>query len=221
MLPTFTTQLEDVKSKIAAIGENLIKANETILEAITSCDKEKFDTARSFIKNISSKTSDIDNAIIKILALYTPEAKDLRQVVAYFKITNELSRACSNTRSFIRGFSDVCDDLDVTMVKEYAIPMQASTIRAIKTTISMIHCDDTDELQERYEEVLIEENKADDLYAMIEKQLIQKADAADGGFEKYHRMLRALRKSEKIAGRAISMANLLLYIKVGGELQAS
>ncbi len=221
MLPTFTTQLEDVKAKIAAIGENLIKANETILEAITSCDKEKFDTARSFIKNISSKTSDIDNTIIKILALYTPEAKDLRQVVAYFKITNELSRACSNTRSFIRGFSDVCDELDVTMVKEYAIPMQASTIRAIKTTIKMIHCDDMDELQEYYEEVLIEENKADDLYAMIEKQLIQKADAADGGFEKYHRMLRALRKSEKIAGRAISMANLLLYIKVGGELQAS
>ncbi len=220
MLPTFTTQLEDVKTKIAAIGENLIKANETILEAIESCDDEKFNGARSYIKNISAKTTDIDNTIIKILALYTPEAKDLRQVVAYFKITNELSRACSNTRSFIRGFSDVCDELDVAMVKEYALPMQGSTIRAIKTTISMIRCEDIDELQERYEDVLIEENKADDLYAMIEKQLIQKADAADGGFEKYHRMLRALRKSEKIAGRAISMANLLLYIKVGGELQA-
>ena len=221
MLPTFTTSLKDVKEKITAIGSDLIRSNEIIAEAIVDCDVEKFNEAKNYIKNISSKTNEIDNAIIKILALYTPEARDLRQVVAYFKFTNELARACSNTRSFIRGFSNVCTDLDVEMINEYAIPMQNSTIRAVKTAVSMIECDDEDELQERYEEVLIEENKADDLYAMIEKNLIKKADADHGGFQKYHRMLRALRKSEKVAGRAISMANLLVYAKMGGELHAS
>lgn len=221
MLPTFKTNLNDVKQHITEIGTDLITSNEIILDAITDCDVEKFNNARNKIKNITSKTNDIDNAIIKILALYTPEAKDLRQVVAYFKLTNELSRACSNTRSFIRGFTDVCGDLDVEMIKEYALPMQKSTIRATQIAVSMIDCEDKDDLQERYEEVLIEENKADDLYAMIEKNLIQKAETASGSFEKYHRMLRALRKSEKIAGRAISMANLLLYAKIGGELSAS
>jgi len=42
--------------------------------------------------------------IIKILALHSPEAKDLREVVAYLKITNEILRASSNTRSLIRVF---------------------------------------------------------------------------------------------------------------------
>ncbi|MBA1437692.1 MAG: hypothetical protein FAF05_01670 [Epsilonproteobacteria bacterium] len=221
MLATFKTSLEDVKTKITNIGNDLIKANETIAEAITDCDTQRFNKARSYVKNISAKTNEIDNAIIKILALYTPEARDLRQVVAYFKITNELARACSNTRSFIRGFSDVCRELDVEMIQEYAVAMQRSTIKAATIAVSMINCEDADELQEHYEEVLIEENKTDDLYTMLEKNLIQKAESSSGEFEKYHRMLRALRKSEKVAGRAISMANLLLYAKVGGELHAS
>ena len=221
MLQTFKTSVNEVQEKITNIGEDLVKANEILVDAIISCDVEKFNEARGYIKNISSKTSDIDNLIIKILALYSPEAKDLRQVVAYFKITNELARACANTRSFIRGFADICSNLEKQTINEYAIPMQKSTIRAVKITVSMINCVDSDELREMYEEVLIEENKTDDLYSMIEKNLIQKADTANGEFEKYHRMLRALRKSEKVAGRAISMANLLLYANVGGEFQAS
>ena len=218
MLPTFKTNLDDIRNKITRIGEDLTSSNELILQALQTCDEDKFNEARNYIKNITSKTDEIDNAIIKVLALFTPEAKDLRQVVAYFKITNELARACSNTRSFIRGFTDVCKDLDVKEINEYATLMQTSTVKAIHTTIKMINIDDIDELQEMYEEVLIEENKADDLYEMIERKLVEQAENSNT-FEKYHRMLRALRKSEKIASRAISVANLLVYIKIGGNIQ--
>jgi len=219
MLPTFQTNLKDVREKIIAIGEDLVTSNELILEALQNCDTKKFSEARNYIKNISSRTDEIDNAIIKILALYTPEARDLRQVVAYFKIVNEIARACSNTRSFIRGFTDVCNELDVETINEYTLPMQTSTVKAIKTSIEMMKVDDVDELQEMYESVLIEENKADDLYEMIERKLVTQAENSAKSFEKYHKMLRALRKSEKIAGRAISVANLLVYIKMGGHLQ--
>ena len=217
MLQTFKANLDEIRQKITKIGEDLVKSNELILEALQSCDEEKFNEARNCIKNITSKTDEIDNAVIKVLALYTPEARDLRQVVAYFKITNELSRACSNTRSFIRGFTDVFKDLDVKEINEYAILMQTSTVKAIRTTVKMINVDDADELQEMYEEVLIEENKADDLYEMIERKLVEQAEASNT-FEKYHKMLRALRKSEKIANRAISVANLLAYVKIGGHI---
>jgi len=218
MVQTFKQNVDDVKNKITAIGNDLVKANELILAALKDCNEEKFNEARNSIKNITSRTDEIDNAIIKILALYTPEARDLRQVVAYFKITNEIARACSNTRSFIRGFTAVCKDLDVDTINEYTVPMQASTVKAITTSINMINVDDADELQEMYEEVLIEENKADDLYEMIERKLVAQAENCSNSFEKFHKMLRALRKSEKIAGRAISVANLLVYIKVGGSL---
>jgi len=216
MLSNFQTNLDEIKSKIVKIGEGLLKANTLVNESLATCDHEKFQEARSHIKNINSKADDIDNLIIKVLALYTPEARDLRQVIAYLKITNELSRACSNTRSFIRGFTDVCQDVDVATINEYAVPMQTSTVSAIKLTLSMLECEDEEEIQEIYNDVLIEENKTDDLYEMVERNLSQQADGLKS-FDKFHKMLRALRKSGKIASRAISIANLLVYAKVGGN----
>ena len=216
MLSKFEENLKEIKVKITDIGDGLVKANELLLEAIQSCDNEKFNEARSYIKNISAKSDDIDNNIIKVLALYTPEARDLRQVIAYLKITNELARACSNTRSFIRGFTDVCTELEVETINEYAVPMQASTVKAVGLSISMINVEDEDEIREIYNDVLIEENKTDDLYEMVERNLSLQADDSNN-FEKFHKMLRALRKSSKISSRAISIANLLLYAKVGGN----
>ncbi len=220
MLPTFRESLDNVKESIYTLGKNLVEANEVILESLKQCDKTKFEDAKKYLKNISNKTNDIDNEIIKILALYSPEARDLRRVVAYLKIVHEIQRAYSNTRNFIRGFNDICDDLDLETINEYAIPMQTSTIKALKISIEMVNVEDADELQDMYEDVLIEENKADDLYEMIERNLIAQAENSSTNFEKFHKMLRALRKGEKIANRAISIANLLLYIEVGGSLNS-
>jgi len=216
MLPTFKTSLDEIREKLTHIGENLVNANRLILKALSNCEENTFNDARDSIKNITAKADEIDNAVIKVLALYSPEAKDLRRIVAYFKISNELARACSNTRNFIRGFIDVCKDLDIKEINEYATLMQTSTLKAATTTVKMIHVDDMDELQEMYEVVIIEENKADDLYEMIERKLVEEAEGSNT-FEKYHKMLKALRKSEKIASRATTVAELLLYIKIGGN----
>lgn len=217
MLTNFKEDIDSIQDSVKSIGEGLLKANETLLDGVKTCDMASFEEAKSYIKNVSQKTSNIDNEIIRVLALYNPEAKDLRQVVSYFKITNELLRATTNTRSFIKGFTDVCKDIDVKVLNEYTIPMQKATVKALNQAVSMITIDCEDELRETYNEVLIEENKTDDLYEMIEKQLFAQAKESDD-FEKFHNMLKALRKSEKVADRASSIANLLLYIKVGGNI---
>jgi len=218
MIKNYDTELESVKKEIVKIATGLNKANELILEAIKTCDKNLFNDAKSHIKNITSKTNYIDNHIIKLLALYAPEATDLRQVIAYLKITTELLRASTNTRSFIRGFTDVCKDVDINMINEYAIPLQKSTTKAINIMTSMLDIDCSDELQDCFNDVLIEENKTDDLYAILEKNILNNSKKTDS-FEKVHKILKAFRKSAKIADRTISIANLLVYIKVGGTLQ--
>jgi len=218
MIKNYDVELESVKKEIVEIANGLHRANELILEAIKTCDKNMFNDAKNHIKNITSKTNDIDNNIIKLLALYAPEARDLRQVVAYLKITTELLRASTNTRSFIRGFIDVCKDVDINTINEYAIPLQNSTAKAIKIMTSMLDIDCPDELQDCFNEVLIEENKTDDLYELLEKNILNNSKKTDN-FEKVHKILRAFRKSAKIADRTISIANLLVYIKVGGTLQ--
>ncbi len=219
MSTNFQENLTEIQSKVTEIGTGLLEANKLLLSALKDGDVSNFSIAKSYIKNISSRTDDIDNRIIKVLALYTPEARDLRHVIAYLKITNDLARACSSTRSFIRGFMDVCSDIDIETINEYAVPMQASTVRAIELSLSLLVCEDTDEIQEIYNEVLIEESKTDELYEMVERNLSLQADGSNS-FEKFHKMLRALRKSGKIASRTISIANLLVYAKIGGALRS-
>ncbi|MFA6137526.1 MAG: PhoU domain-containing protein [Sulfurimonas sp.] len=217
MLAKYENKLLKIKESIFEIGTGLISANKLILEGFENCDIEKFNGAKSYIKNISNKTSHIDRDIITILALQSPEASDLRAMVSYLKITNELLRACANTRNFIKGFVNVCSEVDLKTINDYAIPMQKSTVEALEHAIAMINVDCVDEIQECFNKVLIAENKTDELFEMIEVNLMEQSKAVEE-FGKYHKMLSALRKSEKIADRAMSIASLLLFARIGGEI---
>ena len=217
MLPQYKEKLSEIKGSVIEIAKGLCKANEMILEAMGECDEAKFKEAREYIRNVGDKTTSIDNNIVKTLALYSPEAKDLRLLVAYLKVTNELVRASSNTRSFIKGFTITCVELDKEIITEYAMPMQRATVEALQSMVEMINNKDSDEVQELYSKVLISESKSDDLYDMIETSVLAKEELK-ADFKTTNKMLSSLRKSEKIADRALSIASLLLYASIGGEI---
>ncbi len=218
MLKSYDEDLNVIKNSIKDVSKKVLDANKALLEATMDCNNEKFLEAKIDIKNLSSTLNDIDNEIIKVLALHSPEARDLREVIAYFKITNELLRASSNTRSLIKAFIRDCKDVDPELIKAYVIPLQKSTIKALEYSSSMIGLDDVDELKDILHEIIVEEDKTDELYGMLEKKIFTELkDSSD--FEKTHNILKAFRRSAKIADRAISIANLILYIFQGGELQ--
>ena len=217
MLANYEEKLIEIKTEIIAIGAGLLKANEMIIEGLINCDESHLVTAKSYIVNVSNIVKEIDNNIITTLALHSPEAKDLRRMVSYFKITNEFLRASSNTRNFIKGFIQECESVDPKIINDYAIPMQKSTVEAIKYSVDMLSIDCVDEIQECFNKVVIAENKTDDLYELIETELfLQKTKEEE--FVKYHKLLVILRRSEKIADRAMSIASLLLYANNGGEI---
>ena len=217
MLANYEEKLSEIKKDIISIGTGLLKANEMIVDGLQNCEQSFLIDAKSHIANVSNKVKDIDNNIITTLALHSPEAKDLRRMVSYFKITNEFLRASSNTRNFIKGFLQECENVDTKIIHDYAIPMQKSTVDAIKYTVDMLAIDCVDEIQECFNKVVIAENKTDDLYEMIETELLLHKPKEDE-FSRYHKLLVILRRSEKIADRAMSIASLLLYANNGGEL---
>ena len=219
MLDNYKKEIISIKSSIKEIISSILEANKTFLSAaLNECNEEEFNKAKLYLKNFSQRIEDVDNDIVKILALFTPEAKDLREVVAYFKIDNELLRASSNTRSLIRGFVENCRLVDRSIINDYLVPLQRSAIRALEMTLKMMDMDDVDELKDLFHSVIVEEDKTDDLYAMLEKKIIENIKESDD-FTRVHKMLRAFRRSEKIADRTISIANLLLYIQDGGRLR--
>ncbi len=72
-------------------------------------------------------------------------------------------------------------------------------------------------MQECFRKIVVYESKTDDLSQMIEADLIAKLKT-ENDFDTINKIISSFRKSEKIADRVLSIASLLLYAEIGGEL---
>jgi len=219
MLESYENHVENTKDSIKNIVENIIEANKLFIKSIqNNCENEEFNKAKQVLKNITPKINDIDNELIKILALYSPEAKDLREIIAYFKINNELLRTTANTKNLIIDFINECKKVEVNIIDNYILPLQTSAIQAFEYIDLMMGIEDINILKDSFHKILVEQHKTDDLYSLLEKKVFENLqDKSD--FEKIYKMLRACRRSKKIVDRAVSISHFLVYIKEGGILE--
>jgi len=221
MLSTEKEKLKTIVEQIKALGQSTLSTSEDILEALKNCDSS---CDMSQIHVLSKKQryeaiDEIDNLIITVFALYSPEARDLRLLVAYLKITNEFDRIAKQCNAFIRDFPNaIFSDIDKDFILEYAVPLQKSSVNTLNSVVNLLAEKDKDQIQELYTEIVIEESKNDDLYKIIEKSLLKKMKKELHLSYEYQSVMAALRRLEKIADRALSIANLMHYAKIGGEL---
>jgi phosphate transport system protein len=220
MLATQTATLEKIKDEVILLGQLVLETNQHILTALETCDPCQLEDISKIRKQIRYKQIDeIDNLIIKFFAFYAPEARDLRLMVAFLKITNEFDRIANSCNSFIRDFPQaLTHDVDKDFILEYAIPLQKTSYSALSSALKLIDLDDKKLIEEEFKSVVVEEAKNDDFYKIIEKNLLQKTNKNSELAKGYQDTMHALRRLEKIADRALSIASLLHYAKIGGSL---
>jgi len=222
MLKPYETKLKNIKEEISKIGADVIDSLELSLNSLTNKDISQLKNIEITEKKLLIKSNEIDNMIVTTLALYSPEAKDLRQLVSYLKITNELVRTGSNAKDFAKKFrKSYSDDLNTSIIIEYAIPLLKSSLLSLQTAISIIDETDSKHIEERFHRVIVEESKTDDLYLMVEKNILKLITKNLDLSKEYFDILSALRRLEKIADRAVSIANLLQFAQVGGDMVQS
>jgi len=223
MLKNQIEKYDKIKQETLELANYILSQNKTILSAIKNKEYELIEQVRKELKtDLRPKTDRIDNNIISTIALFTPEARDLREVTAFFKLTNEIIRLHSNTASFAKKFSKhFSDDLDQECILEYAIPLHKSSIEALELAFSMITMQDKFDVRECFDQVQLEESKSDDLYKMVEKNILKKTKKDQEFSKDYLDILSSLRHLEKNADRALSIAALMYFAKVGGEIKQS
>jgi phosphate transport system protein len=222
MLKPYETKLKSIKEEILNIGVDVIDSLELSLKALKDGNIDDLKNVDITEKKLLIKSNEIDNIIVTTLALYSPEAKDLRQLVSFLKITNELVRTGANAKDFAKQFKkSYSEDLNTGTILEYAIPLLKSALLALQTSISIIDETNTKHIEEKYHRVIVEESKTDDLYLMIEKNILKLISKNLDLSKEYFDILSALRRLEKIADRAVSIANLLQFAQVGGDIVQS
>ncbi len=219
MLQTYEKEIKKIKKELMGIGKDVLAALELSFQGMQNEDMSALKNLDLSIKKISSKTHKIDNNIVKILALHTPEARDLREVIAFLKLTNELLRASVNTKVFAKTFrKSYSEELDTKTILELALSLHKSTRLAFESAINMLELEDKEQIEEQYKKVVIEEEKTDDLYAITQKDILKLVSNDIKNSKEYLDILSSFRKLESTADRAVCIANLLLFAKLGGEL---
>lgn len=218
MLKNYRQKLDDIENNLLQMIADLIKADKCMLEQ-TKKREYAFDECQKHLKNIDTLAFDVDNDIVSTLALFSPEARDLRELVSILKITNELARAKSSIKNFGLEIQPIYEKgLFSEAVIDKIVILQESSIKSLEYVEMMLETKDESLYQKFYNAILAEEDKADELYSMIDKNVI---DDLPNDKEKTVTIIEALktiRKLEKITDRAVGVGDLIMFAQEGGEI---
>jgi phosphate transport system protein len=221
MLHTNEEKLQEVIDRAADVLNDFLISQKLVLQALEDCDENSYEQTKTPLKGIAQKVEDIDQLILTVLARFSPEAKDLREMVAFLKITYSLQRIATNEKNYIKNMS-ICNPQASSEIKNIiseSLAINKCTIRAIKYAIEMVNePEDKDRLRELSSKISVEASKTDDIYSMIEKDILQNMDKSHMIKEEYISLLKYIRKNLKIIDRLDDIAEKILFARIGMTL---
>lgn len=219
MLPRYENKLNEIRTQLSHLVASIISANGETLQAFEKDQDELYESARVHLKSIQTDANTIDNEVIKTLALYGPEAEELRLLVAFLKMTNELDRVGENMKKYNNRIQELCrGECDITIMAPSIVQLQKTTLNALVYIHDYLESMNTSDAEELFRKVSVEESKNDDLFSIIEKDLLNLISESHELSADYVKVLSTLRKLERTGDRTVNIAALLLYAQQGGEL---
>lgn len=220
MLPSYQNKIKDIQLMITDLVEIVTNANKFALDVYESKNYMEYDKIKELLVAVPDKANKIDNEIVKTLALFGPEAHELRGLVAYLKMTNELVRVADGTKKYSLRMKELLNsDCDLSSVDSIVVQLHKTTINALSLIhecfISLDKCD----ISDVYRRVMVEESKNDDLFALLEKEILTDISHVGDESVSFVKALSTLRKLERGGDRCVNIANLMVFAKVGGEIK--
>lgn len=221
MLPRYESKITDIQTMLGKLISEVIEAHTTALNAYKERKLEEFDKVRTILKTIQQEANAIDNEIVKTFALFGPEAQELRLLISYLKMTNELIRIGEGAKKYARRMKEHCQsDCALNDLDDIIIKLHKSSINAM-TFISVCFENHEDcDYEDIYRAVMVEESKGDDLHSILEKEILSRIIIEGDLSIEYVRVLGTIRKLERASDHAINIAKLMLYSKEGGAIQS-
>ena len=221
MLPQYHDSRHAVRDTVIDLVENLQNANKMAVDAVKNWNAQELEEARKSIKDFKTITEKVDNDVVIIFAKYTPSARDLRELVSYFKITSALNRIQNNTNSYLKNMQTVImeDNRDIREFVDDSLRINKCTLDAFEYTLEMLNTfDDDDKIKKLNSKITVEQSKTEDIYSLLEKEIVQKMSDADVNVQEYFNLLKYFRKNLKIVDRLETIAQRVIFARMGGKL---
>lgn len=214
MLVSYKKKIQVIQKDIISSLSKMIKANKSIIDEIETKKNTEVDIKKYHLKylenkkKIKRKIDKIDDTIVATIALHSPEAKDLKILVSYLKISDLMLRISYNIRAFIKYSSS--ENINIKNINKYILPISKINIESLDNIINIISSSDIDEMSSLYEKILVSEDKVSDLQKDSEKTLMELITNKNS-FNEYYEILNLLRKSKSTRERIMSISLFLMY----------
>jgi len=188
-------------------------AEEMIVKSVRALIERNMILAEEVIKSddiINKMEIEIDNLSIKILALYHPEAKDLRKVTMIMKINNDLERIGDHSVNIAKKVITIADKppvkplIDIPRMAEKAMEMLRESIE------SFVNSD-----EELARQVCEKDDEVDELEPQIMRELITYMLSDPKTIDQSIQLILIARDIERVADLATNIAEDTYYIESG------
>ncbi|MDD2950812.1 MAG: PhoU domain-containing protein, partial [Sulfuricurvum sp.] len=164
-------------------------------------------------------TDTIDTKTIQTIALFGPEANELRDLIVYLKMTNEIDRIVDSIDKYCKRFSDhIVEEYNFTPFENSIVHLHKTTLTTLEYIYDFFMDIEHSNAHDLYRKVFIEESINDDLFSIIEKDILSLIMTNSEHSMEYINLLGTLKNLERIADRGVSIAALLVYAQKGGTL---
>jgi len=202
----FLEELEETKKLVIEMASYVQKS---IKSAIKSLNDQDIELAEEIIKNddvIDGYEVEIEKKCIRMIALYQPEASDLRLVMGIYKIVSDLERMGDEAENIAERSILLAQEpplkpyVNLTMMAEIAHEMVEDGV------ISFLNRD-----TEIAKKVIKRDDMVDELYHQLERELITYVMEDPRNIRRAINLSFVARHFERIADHAENIAEAAIY----------
>ncbi len=202
----FFEELEETKKLVIEMASHVQKS---IKSAIKSLNDQDIELAEEIIKNddvIDRYEVEIERKCIRMIALYQPEASDLRLVMGIYKIVSDLERMGDEAENIAERSILLAQEpplkpyVNLTMMAEIAHEMVEDGV------ISFLNRD-----TEIAKKVIKRDDMVDELYHQLERELITYVMEDPRNIKRAINLSFVARHFERIADHAENIAEAAIY----------
>jgi len=220
MLNRYKEIMQKSQKRVLNLAEDVLEGFRLCIEANKTKNIEFATKARELLKDAHERNSKIDNEIIKTLALFSPEARDLRIVISYLKITSELTRISDYIRSYAKAIKmHISGEFDMSALQSEINSFLNSTYSSLQAAVESIKINQEDKLEKLYQRVHVEESKCDDIVSILEKNLMQQVCQKPEDANDFLIFIKNLRRLERLSDRSVNIVKLSYFAYKGGKLK--
>jgi phosphate transport system protein len=204
--------LERVTQKLLAVGAMVEEAFRLSMEALS---ERRLDLAEEVIRGdarIDDREVDVEEDCLKVLALHAPVAADLRRVVAFLKLNNDLERIGDLAKNIAQRAAFL------TTREEIAIPAELHEMaervqRMLHDCLDAVVNADTGLARRVLDDDEVVDEMHGGFYRLTEERLVQHPERARDLLQ----LLSVSRYLERIADQATNVAEDVVFM-VEGEV---